>query len=296
MDADWLAEIEDDLEVPEKTVEQERTSEEMIDFLTSLGFVLVKQPVVENRSFDISTHTFDGQSFKIGVVSDTHLCSKYQQLSFLWDTYQYFHSVGIDTVVHAGDLSAGNGKVYRGQQFELAVLGAKHQRDYIRDRYPYIPGITTYVISGNHDLSYLMSEGLDLIEWVAQDRPDIKYLGQYGATVNIHGIKIYLHHGDGGVPYARSYKLQKMIEQLSPQIKPNIFIGGHYHITCTLKMYRNVYGMFAGCFESQTPYLVRKGLYPEIGATILDVTYDSNGLIRVHDEWIPFFVPKEDDY
>lgn len=271
--------------------------EQLVEQLSVQGYSLSKQTLVEDKTFVLQTRNFDGNSFKVGIVSDTHLCSRYQQLSHLHSFYRYCtEHEGIDTILHAGDLSAGNGHMYRGQRYEIFIQGGDAQCEYIRNEYPQIDNVTTYVIAGNHDLSHMNDAGFNLVKGVCESREDLRYLGMYGATVELHGIKFYLHHGEGGVSYARSYKLQKTIEQLAPQIKPNILIEGHFHITCTLKMYRNVYAMMAGCFEAQTPYLLRKTLYPEIGGTILEVTYDDAGLVKVHEEWIPNYVPVEDDY
>jgi len=103
-------------------------------------------------------------------------------------------------------------------------------------------------------------------------------------------------HPDGGTPYARSYRLQKIIEQLSPENKPNILVAGHLHIEAILPMYRNVLGIQLPCFQAQTPYLARKGLYPELGAWILEFGVDDKGMTDVLYKHIPFYIPIKNDY
>lgn len=272
----------------------------MLEHLLLRGYQLVKEAVVENLEYHVDTSRFKGDKVRFGIVSDTHLCSKYQQLTFLNQAYDYFAENGITDVIHAGDMLAGNGKVYRGQVYELFRQGADEAMEYAIAHYPKRDGITTHVIAGNHDLSFLASDGLDIIKAICGRRDDLNYLGHYSATVTFGKLKVGVHHGEGGVSYARSYKLQKLIEQLAPENKPHIFVLGHYHISCELPMYRNVYGIMLPCFEAQTPYLVRKGLYPELGFYVMEATMNpvdrEDGTTGFNAEFHPFFVPKKNDY
>jgi len=69
-------------------------------------------------------------------------------------------------------------------------------------------------------------------------------------------------------------------------------------VTSVLPCYRNVFAFLGGAFEAQTPYLRRKGLSPDIGGSILEVTFNKEGtsVIRYRYEWVPYFVPIEKDY
>jgi hypothetical protein len=67
-------------------------------------------------------------------------------------------------------------------------------------------------------------------------------------------------------------------------------------VTNVLESYRNIYGFLAGCFESQTPYELEKGLYPEVGFSVLEVTVNAGDLISYRKEWVPFFEPVPEDY
>lgn len=283
-----------------RKIEAGMSEDTMLEHLLDKGYQLVKQAIVEKVEYRVDTSRFGGDKVRFGIVSDTHLTSKYQQLTFLNQAYDYFAEEGITDVVHAGDVVAGNGKVYRGQVYELFCQGADEAIDYVTRFYPKREGITTHVISGNHDLSFLASEGLDIIKAVAKERKDFNYLGHYSATLVFGELKVGVHHGEGGVAYARSYKMQKLIEQLAPENKPHVFILGHYHVGCELPMYRNVYGIMAPCFESQTPYLVRKGLYPEIGFYVMEATMNPvdrvDGTTGFAATYHPFFVPNRNDY
>ncbi len=191
-------------------------------------------------------------------------------------------------------------KLVRG--VDVAVHGADRQRGYIEDHFPERAGVTTELIAGNHDWSFWQRGGVDILAAVAKARPDIKYHGPMGAKIMVGGVHVYLAHGDGGVAYARSYKPQRRIEQFAPEQKPEIYLLGHYHVWDHLPMYRNVVSFQLGCFQAQTDYLKRKGVYPEIGGLILTIYRGTKGadrpggFVRVVDEIVPFYTPRTADF
>lgn len=271
--------------------------EQAVKHLQSKGYTVIRERAPEYGFRRATTSTFEGHSFRLGVVSDTHLCSCQQQLSHLHTAYDVFEREGIDTVLHAGDVTTGNGKVYKGQLHDVFLLGADAQKRYAVDNFPRREGIVTHTIGGNHDESWFKDSGYDIVNGIAEQRSDIIYHGYACATLDFYGIKVMLWHPRGAPSaYARSYKLQRVIESISPKDKPHILLMGHYHSTCTVKCYRNVYGLMLGCFESQTKFEVEKGLYPEIGFSILDIGWDEDGVVNIKEDWHPFYVPVERDY
>lgn len=286
------------LDIPERLLEMETDDEELVRMLEAKGYVLVRDPFRDDREHDVTFPAYDGQgSFKVGVVSDTHGGSRYQQGSYLHYAYDYFEREGINTVLHAGDVTAGSLHMHPGMAYEMFSLGSDEQAAYVAEHYPRRTGITTLMISGNHDWSHKKAGGSNPLELIAMKRDDITYLGHAGAYVTINGIRIYVMHPSGGIPYAKSWRLQKVIEGFAPgPTKPKVIIMGHLHSTCILPNYRNVYGIMTGCFESQTPYEREKGLYPEVGFAVLHTTYDDDGAVAFKHEWRPCYVPKEHDY
>lgn len=299
--------------------EQRRLApDDMIQKLEAEGYRIVKDDpgwLKEDATVIKSAATSrweGGKTVRFGVVSDTQLGSRKQQLTFLRQVYQRFEDKGIDTVLHAGDLCDGDGRVYPGQQFDLFVHGYGRQLDYIVENYPRRSGIKTHVIGGNHDWSFWQHGGADILAAMAAERDDIVYEGYAGAPVDMDGIKIYLIHLSRGQTYARSYRLQKVIEQFAPQQKPDILFAGDKHSWAHLPMYRNVYGWQVGCFQAQTDHERRMGLYPEIGALIVEVDYGTQGadkrdtekaghegrkaIVSIRHELLPMYVPIEGDY
>ena len=249
----------------------------------------------EPETHRINTRRFHGDKIVLGLVSDTHLCSRYQQLTHLRTTYRLFAERGINTVIHAGDLVDGQG-VYNGQQYEMFLFGFDAQRDYAVEHYPREEGITTYVIEGNHDYSWRKLAGASILEAVARERDDLVCLGALGAYLAIGDIRIYIVHPDGGGAYALSYRPQKMVEQFSPENKPHVLIAGHWHRVVYMPGYRNVEALTLPCFQAQTPFLVRKNLFPVVAGAILEIVPDERGLASTRVELLHYYTPIEGDY
>ena len=268
--------------------------------LSKMGYKVEKRGLAEvDRKFKIDTSMFEGETSRFAVISCTQLGSRFQQLTFLKNFYKYIENQGIKVVLHCGDFVDGE-KMYRGHEYELFLHGCEAQKDYAINEYPELKNGKTYVIMGNHDECYWKQNGVNILQGIAKDREDIVYLGRWGAYPKIGGLNIYMAHGTGGVAYARSYKLQKNIEQFAPAKKPDLYFIGHWHVSAALFEYRNVTAFMIPCFQSQTPYLKAKGLYPEIGGFIVEVvsndTFRKDGTARIKWEFIPFFVPRDDDF
>jgi predicted phosphodiesterase len=272
------------------------TNRELIQELHTRGYFVSKvPPTASGKTFKADFTKMAGNKYRFAVISCTQIGSKYQQMSHLYTFYKLCKRRRIKTVLHCGDLVDGT-RVYRGQEYELFLHGADAQVDYTVDNYPMIDGITTKVIVGNHDESFWKYDGFNVVKAICQRRDDMEYLGDYLAFLDEEFIKIAVMHGGGGVAYARSYKLQKIIEQFSPQNKPHMLFAGHWHVQNHIPAYRNVEGFMMGCFQSQTPFLTRLGLTPNIGGLIVEYRADSTGLLGIKTEWIPFYVPLKNDY
>jgi predicted phosphodiesterase len=299
--------IEASSAAPSSTPGSEANMKEKIEHLQREGYQIVKRHPTEEwqRSHEavLSVKRYEGNDYlKFAVVSDTHFSSRKQQLTFLNVFYDRVVKEGIETVLHAGDWTDGDGRVYRGQEFELFNHGADAQVGYLVRNYPKRKGVTTYGIAGNHDWSFWERGGYDVVASFARQREDIKYLGPMSAKIMLGKLKVRLIHLPKGNTYARSYRMQKVIEQITPGDKPELMYGGHLHSWTQLPMYRNVNAWQMGCFQSQTTFEARMGLYPELGGLIVEIWYGGqasdrpNGIVRMRQEIMPFYVPRENDY
>lgn len=253
----------------------------------------------KQRDITAPVHTLPWEgtnTVRFGGITDTHLGSIYQQLTFLEHAYTLFERLGITDVYHSGDVAEG-AYMYRSQIYETFVHGADQQVEYVINKFPYRPTIKTRFITGNHDLSFLGRAGYDIGVAIAQRREDMEYLGQERAYINLTpNCKLELWHGRDGSAYAVSYAIQKYIEAMPGGEKPNILICGHRHKQGFFDC-RNVQAFEGGCFQAQTSYMRGKKLEAKIGFWIFELQVSDNGTInRMKCEWCPLYTPKEKDY
>lgn len=253
--------------------------------------------VVQNHEPTHSENKWEGTKIiRFGLMGDTQFGSKYAQLTHLHNFYDICAKEGITTVYHTGDITDGL-KMRPGHEYELYEGSADGQVKDVVDNYPKRPGITTYFITGNHDASLYKHVGFDIGAAIAKDRSDMVYLGRDCAVVNLTpNCTLELRHPWDGTAYALSYKIQKMIEAMESDSKPNILAVGHYHKQGHF-MYRNVHAIMTGCFQGQTPFTRGKGISVTLGGYIVTLHVDENGTIqRIQPEFIPYYASIKDDY
>ena len=233
---------------------------------------------------------------RFGVVSDTHLCSKWQQLTHLSAMYDIFEREGIEIVYHAGDITEGV-NMRRGHEYEVFKHGTDEQQQYVIDNYPKRKGIITKFITGNHDHSGIKAAGHDIGYPIERARDDMVYLGMSNAKIELTpNCVLELNHALDGNAYALSYAIQKRIDAMSGGEKPSILIDGHHHKMIYL-FYRNIHAFEAGTFQSQTPWMRGKRLPAHMGGWIIEIHVDDEGTIqRCGAEFFPFYKAVENDY
>lgn len=281
-----------------RLVELERLSSELygsgVDFRVEGGRV-IQSPKDLDRDRETSIN-FDSHHLRIGVVSDTHGGSKFEQNSALHQFYRDADDAGVDFFIHGGDMTQGPDQMHRDMAYQVHAHGADAQVDYVALTYPKSErGVPTYTISGNHDDSHLAQGGVNVVRRIAQQRPDIVYLGQSAAYMTINGMRSYVLHPAGGGAYAKSYKGQKLAEALPVEKDIRLFLIGHFHNSANFWERRTKVYQLA-CFQSQYTWLATKGLHPEIGGLILDLYYDDDGSIARIDHSERRYDPIEEDY
>lgn len=256
-----------------------------------------KPVIVQNQEPENHIQKWDGtEVIKFAIMGDTQFGSKYAQISYLHSFYDLCAKEGITDVYHTGDITDGL-KMRVGHEYELYAVSADDMRDDVIKNYPSRPGITTHFITGNHDASLYKQVGYDIGAAIANSRPDMKYLGRDCALIHITPkCTLELRHPWDGTAYALSYKIQKMIEAMESDSKPNILAVGHYHKAEYL-FYRNVHALQTGCFQGQTPFTRGKGISVHIGGWIVTVRVDKNGYIQgFAPEFVPFYSSIKDDF
>ncbi len=246
-----------------------------------------------------TSRTHSGTHFKIGLVSDTHLCSKYQRLDVAEMAYDEFDRQGISTVYHCGNLI--DGYLEHINPNEVLFRGVTDQSYYCANNYPSRAGITTFFISGDcHEQWGGKSAGLNVGEYVQmvaekEGRNDLKYLSHLEADIEFinkekegRSILRLLHPG-GGSSYAKSYQIQKTVESYQGGVKPDILACGHYHSTGYF-MVRNVHTLLVPSMMDQSSFMRKKRLSSEIGFIVLEFSLDKcGGVSGFFPKFYPFF-------
>lgn len=256
-----------------------------------------KRVAVQNQEPSCVENTWDGMDHIIfALMGDTQIGSKYTQLSYLHNFYDIVEQRGIKDVYHTGDLTDGL-KMRVGHEYELYEVSADEMRDDVIKNYPLREGVRTHFITGNHDASIYKQVGYDIGQAIAHERPDMEYLGRDCAIVKLTpNCTLELRHPWDGTAYALSYKLQKMIEAMESDSKPNILAVGHYH-KVEYMFYRNVHAFQTGCFQSQTPFTRGKGISVHMGGWIIDIKVGTDGTIKeLSPTFIPFYNSIQNDY
>jgi len=257
------------------------------------GFYIHTQMKATDKKIEILK-----SKIKIGLCSDNHYGSKHQQKEYLHKFYDECEAAGITQVYNCGDICTGSPNMHKGFINNMFIHTATDQANYIVDHYPKRKGIKTHFIMGNHDASWMKDNGFNICEYVASKRPDMIYEGDFGVYLHIgkeNPIKVYLMHPDAGPSYAVSYKPQKIIEGFTSERKPHVLFIGHWHQFENL-FKRNVDCYQAGCFEGQTDYLKRKGIYPELGAWQIEFEISAKGIHSTRAQKFCYYVEKANDY
>jgi predicted phosphodiesterase len=267
-----------------------------LDFVVEGGRVVLgaKVPAI-GAPEHVITHA--SERLRIGVVSDTHGGSKFEQLTALRDFYRQADEAEVDFFVHGGDATQGSDKMHRDQYLGLHAHGADAQAGYVAAVYPRSErGVPTYMIGGNHDGTFLNDAGVNVVRRIAADRQDIIHLGDDAVYLRVAGLLAYVAHPMGGGAYAKSYKLQKFAEALPPDPPVALCLVGHYHSYAMTIERPNTLAMMLPCFQAQYAWLARKGLYPDIGGIILNVWLDDQGRPEKLRHELIRYQPRDDDW
>ena len=251
----------------------------LVDMLKREGYLfdiidnkIVKvKPIKDNGVYKIPNNL---DHIKLLLISDTHLASKYDRVDILRYLYKKAEDSGVNYVLHSGDLTEGVSN--RPQQiYELKESSYIGQRDYVVEKYPHST-IPTYIIAGNHDYWWIKRCGADIVKDICDKREDLHYLGSDCEDIKIGKLKIRLYHGNGGVTYARSYRMQKYLDSIPPEERPHILQMGHTHQAFYMKQ-GNTHCFQTSCLQDLTPFERSMGFNNDKSCWWVNVTMDNKG-------------------
>jgi predicted phosphodiesterase len=234
-------------------------------------------------------HDFSGETITIGLMTDTHIGSKYTMTSMIDDAFREFDRAGVDIICHCGDVTEGLSN-RPGHVYELTHIGYHAQLQEARDVFSRAPA-HVFVIDGNHDRWYKQSSGAHIIEELCRDNDDMTYLGHDEGDIALSGapVTIKLWHGEDGSSYAHSYRIQKIVESFTGGEKPHVLFCGHAH----KHMYmfeRHIHCIGAGSMQTQSKWMRGKRLASHTGFWIVRMRINDKGVGSFAPEWFPFYV------
>ena len=237
--------------------------------------IKLSQPQKKDDVYQVPSNL---ETLKLLLISDTHLCSKYDRLDILRYLYEKAGDKGIQYVLHSGDFT--DGKSNRPEHiYQLKEASYQGQVDYCVEKYPKADGIQTFVISGNHDDWWAKSNGSEILVPISRERDDITYLGPDVADLKIGKLKIRLFHGIGGLAYAKSYKIQKYLDTIPINEKPDILQTGHIHQAFYYKQDKT-HCFQTSCLEDQTPFCRSLGLANDKSVWWVTIMFDDKGNVH----------------
>lgn len=246
---------------------------ELVDYLNG-EIIKLKAPIQQGDVYNVN---YNGEKLKLLLLSDTHLCSKYDRLDILRYLYDKADKRGVKHILHSGDFTDGRSK--RPEHiYELKEHSYEGQVQYCVDKYPRFDG-KTYTISGNHDNWWYQSAGSEIVKSIANQRDDIIYLGADTADLMIGKVRVRLFHGKGGNAYARSYKLQKYIDNIPLGERPDILQAGHIHQSFYMKQ-DHTHCFQTSCLEDLTPFARSMGFTNDKSVWWVDIELDNKGQIH----------------
>lgn len=239
-----------------------------------------------HTSKDVEDTIGEPWHLKFALLWDTHFGNKMSAKKELADFYKKAWERGVETFIHCWDLVDGDG-VYPWQQYEQDKIWYGEQLQDVVDNYPYYWNLKTYVVWWNHDESFLKRTWANIVQWVSNLRDDIINMWFYDARIKLNWVDINAHHGGGSMSYAKSYKPQKLIENIPVDNQPDIFASGHWHDALYMA-YRNIHTFLPWAFLKQNLLAKRYNLWNTIWWWIVDIDINEKGESRIDMEFIQY--------
>ena len=228
---------------------------------------------------------FDGDTIRFGVLTDTHIGSKYFREDWMDGAVDRFHAEDVDFICHVGDVTEGMSN-RPGHIYELTHLGYTEQKQAAIEQLQKLPDVPLYAIDGNHDRWFIKSTGAKIVPDICKEI-GATFLGHDTGEVLVNGIKIQLWHGEDGSSYATSYRIQKVIESLPGGGKPAVLLTGHVH-KAGYFFERNIHAVSGGCLQAQTPWMRGKRLSAHTGFWIIEMDING-GIVRFAPTFYPYY-------
>lgn len=231
----------------------------------------------------------------VASISDTHIGDKAAKEELISLAYKEAEKAGADVITHSGDVFTGT-NAYPGQEFDLAWHGADAQLDRGLKIWPSSPIPTIIIAGSSHEKVYWVKSGYNIVRRFAETCKNMEYIGGEHlaeGTKTVNGIVIRLVHPKGGIPYGKSYRLQRWLENLTEEQDNSsegvrMLLVGHLHVAIFMH-YKGISSFLVPCLEENTNYLKERGLIPWLGMWITKLEEDRFGnVVKVSPKYISF--------
>lgn len=281
-------ELADELNVPPQMVDV------ALNTLRRGGQYLIER-VDNSRSgdvlFKLSTHLrpaeehvfgseyFPGGVVRFAAISNTRFGNKYHRDDALHAFYDVLGREGINLVLHCGDILEG--VITATTRDEVLFPGPEFQTQNLIKNYPKVDGIDTYFITAKDAEGsftrrpYFLNIGRFIEDSAIEaGRDDLHYLGPHEAdtrmSVGGRDVVVRLAHPTIGIPYAASYRPQKMAESIQGGTKPHVMLVGHTGNIETIFV-KDIWVAQVGGFIDQTPSMRNAQRGTSVGGYIIEL-------------------------
>jgi predicted phosphodiesterase/polyhydroxyalkanoate synthesis regulator phasin len=247
---------------------------------------LISTSEFDNSLRDVR-HDFDGETVTFGVLTDTHLGSKYTDVEMLYTAFDEFSKAGVDFITHSGDVHEGL-STRPGHYYECSHIGYSQQLEHSREVFGQWTDTPIYMIDGNHDRWYIKSNGALICDELAKSLDNVHFLGHDEGDIHLNNVKIKLWHGEDGSSYAFSYRIQKIVESFTGGEKPNVLICGHTHKALYV-LDRNIHCVSAGAMQKQSKWMRGKRAASHTGFWIVRMVVNDYEVLSFNPQFFPFY-------
>ena len=235
-------------------------------------------------------HSFEGDEINFGLITDTHLGSKYTKVSRLYSAFDKCDELGVDFIAHCGDVHEGLSH-RPDHMYQCTHLGYEAQLAHSREVFSQWTNSPIYMIDGNHDRWFIKSAGAYIVKELCSTQDNLKFIGHDEGDIKLKGcpVTIKLWHGEDGSSYAYSYRVQKLVESFTGGEKPNVLLTGHTHKAFYLPNCRHVECVSAGAIQSQSAWMRSKKHANHTGFWTVKMLVDKKGVVSFTPTWYPFY-------
>lgn len=190
---------------------------------------------------------------------------------------------GIRDVLHVGDFYQGRG-VHSMELEDCKTLSVDKQEEWGVEIIRQFPSKTRFhVVIGNHEekMKGSVQVGHDMLLATANalnpEDPEFNYYGHVAKLSLNKAFTLLMIHSSGGLSYAKSYKAERIFDQLTE--RPHILATGHMHQLFAVGRPPNIIVCQAGTLQRENSYLLNKGATAQVGWFILHEFTDENALL-----------------